>query len=193
VSLTLVTPPGSEPVTLSQARDQVLVTDSAHDGYLADLIVYAREAAERHTGRRLISQIWTLSRDAWPADGIVRMPLPPLVVVSEIRYLDTEGELRVLSPEQYQVHVASGRVAPAPDSEWPEISDQHLGAVEIDFVAGYGATGDAVPMPIRRAILVEIGNHFAHRESVIVGTNTAEIQTMAARLLLGPYRVNWVL
>lgn len=68
----LVTAPGSEPITLAEAklhlRVETAMTDD--DTLISALIVSARQAAETITRRALITQTWKLALDQFPAPGV---------------------------------------------------------------------------------------------------------------------------
>ncbi|HEY0282981.1 MAG TPA: head-tail connector protein, partial [Rhizomicrobium sp.] len=85
MSLTLVTPPAAEPVTLAEAKAHLKVDTSADDALITSLIVAARARAEWHSGCAFVTQSWTLWLDAWPRNGLVEIPLPPLQSVTQVR------------------------------------------------------------------------------------------------------------
>jgi uncharacterized phiE125 gp8 family phage protein len=183
MSLTLVTPPSAEPVTLAEAKAHLKVTSVDEDTLIASLITAARARAEWHTARALITQGWTLWLDAWPHDGIVEIPLPPLQSVTSVTVHAPDDTPRLLDPATYQVDLAS---APARLVLRPNISPptdlRAVGAVEIAFTAGYG-DASAVPQAIKEAILELVADLYTHRgdEYGIAG--------LEAQALLAPYRV----
>src|ERR1043165_6670587 len=70
MSLSLVTPPIREPLTLQQLKDHLRVTIDDDDAYITALIPVLRSRAERQTRRALITQTWDLFLDSWPTwDG----------------------------------------------------------------------------------------------------------------------------
>ena len=54
MSLTLVSPPAAEPVTLAEAKSHLKLDTSDEDTLIASLITAARARAEWHTGRALV-------------------------------------------------------------------------------------------------------------------------------------------
>lgn len=179
-----------EPVTTSQAKAHMRITDTAEDSYIESLITAARQHAEHLTERAFITQTWTMTLDRFPDYfGDIRLPKPLLISVSSITYVDLEGTTQTLSSSLYEVDARSqpGRIRPAYGQAWPSTREQ-LNAVTITYTAGYGATAASVPTAIKQAIMIVVAHWFEHREPVITGTIVAEVP-MSATALLGPYRV----
>lgn len=180
--LVLVTPPAIEPVTLAEAKAHLRVDSTADDTLIQGLIQAAREAAESFTGRALIHQTWRLTLDAWPAqklpwwDGVVDgadvagpaaaifLPRPPLASVAEIRTYAANDLASPVPASVYDVDTSGipGRVRLRDGQSWPE-PGRTLSGIEIDFVAGYGATAAAVPQTLRLGILAEVARLYENR------------------------------
>ena len=180
MSLSLITAPASEPVTLAEAKAHLKLDTSDDDVLLATLITAARARAEWHSGRALLTQSWVLHLDAWPRDGIAEIPLPPLRAVSEIAITHRDGIRTVLDPSHYYIDSVSEPARGIFDE--PQRNLRRHDALEIAFTAGYGEAS-AVPAPIREAILEIAADLYAHRgdEAGLVGR--------AGQVLLAPYRV----
>ena len=165
MGLKVVTPPGSEPLTLAEAKLHARTHD-ADDSLTTRLIVAARKHVEVFLQRALISQTleWTL--DYGFGCRVLELPRPPLLSVTHIKYVDDAGALQTLDPSKYGVFGVGqeepGRVAPVYDEIWPTVRCQ-LEAVQIRFVAGY-ADAASVPEDIKAALLLLIGHFYAHRE-----------------------------
>jgi len=187
--VTTLTPAAAAPVDLGTAKAHLRVEHSDEDGLILDLIDAAAAHVEQRTGRALVQRGLRLTLDRF--DTVIRLPMPPLVQVDEIRYLDTDGVQQVLAASGYLVDIAStpARITVAPDADWPD-TQAVTGAVEIDYQAGYG-NADAVPLPIKQAILLLLGHWYENREAVITGPITSELP-LAVDSLLAPYRV-WYL
>src|SRR4051812_5379357 len=115
MSLSLVTGPAVEPITLFEARRQVKApADVSDDGLIADLIVAARDRAEAVTGRQLILASWDLRLDSvddvrdWCA---VQIPRPPLLSITSIEYIDMSGATQTWASTNYQVDAPAGPFA----------------------------------------------------------------------------------
>lgn len=185
-SFALVTGPASEPVSLADAKDHLRVTGNSEDTILGTLITSARQWAENRTKRALINQTWRCKLDAFPAmDEPIDLRWPPLVSVTSIAYVDSNGDTQTWSSSYYTVHTdrTPGQVSLAYDADWPVTRDQR-DAVTITYVAGYGSAASNVPAAIIAAIKLQIGDLYANREAVIAD-NLIENRTAAA--LLDPY------
>lgn len=112
---------------------------------------------------------WSL----WWDRGFIDVPCAPLVSVVSITYVDPSGVTQTWDPTLYQVvkpagpRAARGRIRPAYGQSWPVTRDQ-LASIVVQFTAGYGTTGAAVPFMLRRAIKLLVGDLFEHREDTIV-------------------------
>lgn len=184
MSLKLVTPPTVEPVTLLEAKDHLKEDTTENDAIISDAIVDARQWAEEYTGRQFVTATWD-----WFLDGFCQSfsaPLPPLQSVTSIKYLDTTGTEQTLASSTYRVDAVSepGRIALDYGKSWPA-TYQVINAVAVRFVSGYGAPA-AVPGPIKRAILILIGEFFEQRkESVPVQLSSIPF---GVRAMLAPYK-----
>ena len=58
---------------------------------------------------------------------------------------------------------------------------------EIDFSAGFGASGLNVPQPLRQAIQLLVTHWYEHRSTVVMG-DPAGAMPYGYRELVGPYR-----
>ncbi|MCB9117972.1 MAG: DNA-packaging protein, partial [Caldilineaceae bacterium] len=121
--------------------------------------------------------------DAWPADGIIELPRPPLASVTSITYTDEDGATQTLAANNYRVDTARepGRVVLAPGADWPSVALDSSNPITVRFVAGYADAGD-VPGMAKAAILLQIGEIYANREAVIVGS-TPQVTPAVQRVL----------
>lgn len=197
-SLTLTTPPAAEPVeidpdVLQQCRIDA-TTAALETADLDGKIQAAREACEHATGRQLINATWTLYMDTWREmglflDGSIRLPRPPLSSVSSVKYYDPDGTQQTWPADAtgYVVDKPSGpeaqrgRIYPAPDIDWPDLQDRP-NAIEVIFIAGYGAAGSNVPERLRRGILLYVGELYERREEAVVGVAVSPVLLGAERL-----------
>ena len=161
MSLTLLTPPSAEPVTLAEAKLRLRVGTDVHDDTINQWIQAARERVERDTGRALIEQTWVERRDRWDGDGRLlafgtqfRLPRPPLIALEAVTTYDADGTPSDHDPAAFFVDTMAdpGRIALKPDTVWPE-PGRAVGGIEIRFRAGYGDQPSDVPAPLREAIL----------------------------------------
>ena len=189
----LVTAPALEPVSLPDAISHLRVTGLDESGLIEALITAARLSIEGRYGglqRALITQTWDWFFDCFPVSSArpLEVPMPPLQSVTSITYTDTEGAAQTWSAAKYTVDARSliGRIMPAYNETYPETRDV-MNAVTVRFVAGFGATAQDVPQPIRQAMLLLIGHMYENRETHIIGASISALPTIDA--LLAPYRI----
>lgn len=174
---------------------QAPTTNTTVDPYVTNLITAARERAEVATRRQLLQATWDLFLDAWPSDGIIEVPKPPLTSVTHVKYTNTGGTLTALTvTTDYLVSAPAGprcrrgRVTLAYGQSWPSIRDI-ADTIVVRFVAGYGTAASTVPKLLRQAMLIDMGTLHEQREDVVVGTITAELPRLSAHIYRS-YRSN---
>lgn len=170
--LSVVTPPAAEPLDLTRAKANLRVAHTADDALITGWITAARELTESHTGRRWVTQTLRLSLDDWPdpiGDGdqtasLVRLPVAPVQDVTAVRYWDVGGVYQTLDPARYQTWLdhSPPLLAPAPLKIWPVTQPGRIGAVQVEFTAGYGAA-DAVPEGAKAAVQLCLAYWYENR------------------------------
>jgi uncharacterized phiE125 gp8 family phage protein len=189
-----------EPISLAEAKAHLKVDGSEDDALITALIVAAREAAERFTGRILISTDIEVAYDARDLTGrplfsVVRalvIPFPPLSQVTKVLWYDHNSVEHELSRDDYYLDTfcEPGKLVLQDFAEPPTDLRERI-AVVIQASVGYGETGAMVPPAIRQGILQILGQLYADREGGSEQT-VAEMQLPLppiARRLLQPYRV----
>ncbi len=160
-------PPTALPVTVDQLRAQCSLVGDEWDEYLAGLIAKATDTIEHRINRQLLPATWTASLDAFPDE--VRLEMLPVAGVTQVFYIDYNGDDQVLDPSQYQVDISSPdrccRIRPVWGLIWPITRVGTFNAVVVTFHAGY-ATADEVPPAIKHAICLLAAHWFFHREPV---------------------------
>lgn len=171
--------PAVEPVSLDEAKAHLRVDGDAEDDLLSALIAAARAAVETETRRVLIAQKWRAVLDEVPT-GRIALPVAPILSVEAARTVNAGGAATLLAPASYSLEEADGTFG-------LNAAPSNAVRVEVDFTAGYGATGAAVPQPLRQAIRMLVTHWFEHRSAVTLGD--AAMPTPAGyRELLAPYR-----
>jgi len=202
MSLKQTVAPETEPITLQDARDYLRVDLVDDDDLITSLIVAARTRVETIIRRPLITQTWRMKADRFPwylgngwyefggqnhqRDGMY-LPLPPLISVSSVTYLDENGDTQTLSTSDYVVSTDSepARITLAVDANWPStqcVAD----AVTITFTCGYGTSAD-VPDGIKTAIKMLVSHWYENRVPIVTGTIASDIP-MTVDALLDPFR-----
>lgn len=165
--------------------------------YDADIDAYirtAQEYIEEFTNLTLFQTTVTAKWNRFPSSITepFRLPAWPVSDVTSISYRDTDGtsvNLSKATDVQLSLQSVPAFIAPLPDAEWPDTQVDRVDAVTIVFIAGYGPTSTTVPHRIRQAIKLLVGHWFKHREAVVTGTISKEIE-LAVHSLLNQIRVN---
>ena len=191
MSWSLVTAPTTEPLTTAEAKDHLRVTHTDDDTDIDSIVETARVWAEKETERAFITQTWDFFLDDFPADGIIRLPHPPLASVTTVKYTDEDATTSTFSSSKYYVDTAAepGRVYLNKNQTWPTDSLRVRNGVEVRFVAGYGAAS-AVPATAKHLIRLLVGHWYDNREAMVVGTITKEIE-LAVEALSGQLATTW--
>lgn len=204
MNIQLVTKPASYPVTLQEVKAHCRVDSDTEDAYLDLLISAATEYAEKTIGQALVHRTYKLFLDAWPGDGddwwdgvregaisdirktrnYVELPYPPLSSITHVKTYDDAGTPTTFASSGYFADTASvpGRLVLRIGSSWPTYSRAANG-IEIQYVAGYGATQNGVPESARLAIMQLVALWYEQREPAISGTIVASVPFHIERIL----------
>ena len=202
-SLRVIQAAPTEPIPATLARQHCRIDADYDDNLLAMYVTGARLEAEAYLNRALFTQqlrlyvTWAPPPTATPLvpQSLIVFPLnwPPLVKrpielprapcqsVEQIQWGPLD-DMQIADTDDYDLNlgVEPGYVAVKPQL-LPQIPQQSM---IIDFTAGYDdADPDAVPMPIRQAILIGTAHYYENRGDV-----PAEMPAAFYRLL-DPYRL----
>src|SRR5690606_36094331 len=98
----LLAGPAEEPVLLAQAKLFLKIDDNAEDALITTLIGAARLHVEGVTGKALLAQSWRVVLDDWPDNGVVKLPVSPLISVTSIAAVDGNGASHDIGLGQFQ-------------------------------------------------------------------------------------------
>jgi uncharacterized phiE125 gp8 family phage protein len=185
----LVTGPAEEPVSLTDAKLQLRVTQPNQDRLIVSYIQAAREAAEAFLHRGLFTQTWQLTLDGF-ADCVWLPMAAPLQSVTSVRYYDADGTLQTLASTFYTADLVSrpGRLTRAANQLWPSVQPDRLtGRIVITYVVGW-ATVEAIPERIKQGIRLYLGYLDADRDGL--EPNAAQALRMAEACW--DDRVTWI-
>jgi gp6-like head-tail connector protein len=210
-SLELVTPPATEPVTVTEAKAHARIETTADDTLLEGYITGARELVERTTHRALITQTWRLTLDCWPgsedapwfsgvaelpvsyADGVggsfVEIRKAPFLAISSVQTLDESDTATTWASSNYYVdkRLGFGRLIKKQGVVWPTIVNRDFGAIRINFTAGYGTLASTVPVALRQAIKDIVAHWYENREAA--GEGSLQVPPMKTTAVLQRYTV----
>lgn len=185
MSLTLVTGPTQEPVTIEEVKAQLRLDEDADDELLRRLLVAARIWVEGQTHKALMTQTWDQYIDnGWPTrDGIpyIRLEKNPVTSVTSVTYETGASPQPTLAASRYIAVTRdhASYIAPAYGETWPD-TRYVPNSVRVRFVAGYSD----VPEPLRHAILMLVAHWYENRE--VIG-DPRQVP-YAVEALISPYR-----
>jgi hypothetical protein len=177
---TLDTAPGTEPVSLAEAKTFLRVDGTSDDALIGSLIKSARIMAEGYTHRAFVTQTWKLTMDAFsdvrecfPLGGTYDLPRPgivengqdirlsrrPIQSIESIETYDPENTASTVDPASYLPDTANGRIVLNEGYLWPS-ELREFAAVEITYIAGY----TSVPEAIKQAILLIVSAMYENRQ-----------------------------
>lgn len=177
--------PTFEPVTLTEAKRQLALADSANqwDATLRSLITQAREQFEYDTSFVCCTSTWAEKLDEWPECQFLILQRRPVASVSSITYLDTSGASQTWSSSNYTLD--NNRTIPTIfltyDATFPALRTIE-NAVTITYVAGK-ALAD-ISQQVKFAVLANV----THAFGVIAGdSGLAEQGRMAYERLVNRF------
>jgi uncharacterized phiE125 gp8 family phage protein len=170
----------AEPVTLVEAKLHLRVDLSDDDALITAMISAAREMVERYTSRTLIYTAYRLTMDNWPYD--IELPRSPAIeaaanlvtgiayITPRIRYYDGDGNQQTMTYAAGDFEILLDNNPPLlvlpPSGIWPVTYPLQRGAIEIDWIAGYGSASTGIPELLRLAIMMLVAHWYEHREAV---------------------------
>lgn len=184
----------SLPVSVSDMKNHLRV-DLIDDDTLIETYIYAATAmVENETHRSIVSREhrWTLADFPQTTYQKIRLPRGKTQSVTSIAYTSGGAVTTLTGPTSgspagtdYQESLSGeegGWLMPNQGESWPSVDLDVLEPVVITFTAGW----TTIPQDINHAIKLIVGHWYENRETVIVGTSSAEMP-MAATALLGLY------
>ena len=165
-SLSLVTAATVWPVTTDEVNEQLRI-DSGDDAQLINRLIAAATSYVDGLGvlgRAMINQTW---RQVVQNPGSkVDLRMHPVQSLSAVKYYDASGVLQTDTLGNYRLIAGDiwAYVKPTSGNIWPTAYDRP-DAIQIEFVAGYGAAAENVPDGIRHALMMLIAHWYEHREA----------------------------
>ncbi|NEU14061.1 hypothetical protein G3T14_18275 [Methylobacterium sp. BTF04] len=156
--------PTVEPVSLSEMRLSLRLDPDdggAEDALVSRLIAAARAQVESASRRLLTPGRYRMMLTGWPADGIVPLPLSPVLGLVRAGLVDADGIVTDLAP---------GLVRLGPDLVEapcllvdPAAPDLYRRAALVEVTAGHGGDGPPAPPDLIQAIRHLTAQWFVHR------------------------------
>jgi uncharacterized phiE125 gp8 family phage protein len=148
--------PGSEPVSLQEAKMQARATDFVDDdAYLRLLISAARSHVEGYCSAKFASR--TIEAECTSFADFCYLPVAPVNSVTSISYVDTAGATQTLADTVYELRGDS--IVLKYGQNWPATQPQSLIAIVVQ--AGFATC----PSSVKHAMLLWISEAYLNRES----------------------------
>ncbi|TXN19123.1 hypothetical protein [Methylobacterium sp. WL9] len=154
---------GVEPVGLPEMRGYLRLDPDDHgeDALIEGLVAAARAGVEAATRRLVRPARFRLMLTAWPAGGVLPLPLSPLVAVTRAGIVGADGLVD---------EIDTALLRPGPDP-WeapcllvdPAVPLLMRKAALIEVTAGSGGDGPPVPAPLAQAIRMIVADWFENR------------------------------
>jgi len=174
INLSVLEAPSTTIVTVDELKANSRITDSAEDLFLASCLAAAQRVIEGRTDRALGEQKLRLVLDAWPEDGVIRVPRPPLKSVEFVKYVDAAGVVQTVTAGTYIVDGGGWPgIVHRIGSSWPSCASIP-GAIRVDLTAG-GVTGMPAPKEALQAVLLLATHWYENREPVNIGNIVNEL------------------
>ena len=167
--VTEVTPPSSEPITATVAKNHLRVDISDDDALIGNLITAAREYCEWYTGRSFIQRTYRADLPDFADD--IQLPFGPVIAISSVKYYDTA------SPQVLQTWAASNYTLQNDmlrrnyGVSFPSVGTQYDN-VQITYTAGFldssSPQAENVPESVKQAMLMLIGDMYENREAQVL-------------------------
>lgn len=176
-----ITLPAIEPVSLSRAKLFLRVEHDAEDELISDMIRSARMRVETYLDTSLIKRLKRLSCDR--VSDEIKINHYPIQNVQAIRFVWSDGQEQTISPQQYRVNLRRKPAGIAIESDVLQLFTHDVSYhLEIDVIAGYGASETDVPTPLVQAILILLAQAYERNNEA-----SSELPMMVQALLM-PYR-----
>lgn len=177
----VVDPPVGEPLDLDAVKAHLRVDFSDEDAMILGYISAARELIENECSRALMTQTVELGLDDFPCyEDRIRLPRGQLQAIQSFTYTDVDSVTHTMvAGTNYRLNQYSepAEVVLPFNAVWPSVMLDTAAPVIIRFTCGY-VSADDVPVKVKQAMLMLIGDWYVNREDVVIGRTS----TVAAKL-----------
>lgn len=164
----LIAPPATLALSLADAKEALKIDNSDQDAQVEAWVAGITAHAEHLTGRAFVTQGWRVTLDAFP--DAIELPHPPIIAVASVKFVDPDGVLQTLDPQDYALDKDSepGYLVPAPGKSWPATADQ-INSVQVEYTCGYGLD-TSIPKSIRLYLIAKLREQYDPAIKAELGT-----------------------
>lgn len=183
---TVTTPPATEPISRTEAKNYLKVSNTDDDSLIDALIVAARQMVEHYCNIALIDQTITEYYNGFPpsmAQAYLWLTVGNVTAISFVKYKDGNGDTQTLSTSLYvsDFYNYPARVGLSDGSTYPTTRNE-LNVVWIEYTAGFGSAASDVPDLIKQAMYLIIGDMYENR------SDYKKTMPQASEVLLNRYK-----
>ncbi len=158
---TLITPPTTEPISLSELKSALRIGHSNDDTIITQMVLTARTFVERRLDLALLPQTWSLTLDHVPS-GLVYLRPSRVTTIVSVTAQYGEDPAMTLSNDDWCLfkRQPAQMTIDAPSSQ----GGQALNELTIIFDAGFASSTD-IPADLLRALYMLTAHYYEEREA----------------------------
>ena len=181
----LLTPPGSEPLSLTEIKAHLRIDHDHEDELLAGLLTAARQYVEHYCRQKIMLQVWRQYESEFPCDGALTLQVAPVRALNDVIAFDTQGQPASVDPSSYQLMRESDPTIVQFEQSFDPL--QASNGLELDISVGMAEHAVDIDDAIKRAVLLLIGHWYEFRGVVTPQQQPVSIPP-GVEALLSPYR-----
>ena len=171
-----LTSPTVEPVTLTEAKEQLKVDFDQDDLIIVSMISTARAKAERYCNRFFADGTARVMFDTFPVGDLpLNVPVPDVATYDAVNYIDEDNTTQAVA--SFTGNTDFQLVWPASGETWP--TGTQGASIDVTVAAPVEMSG------IKQAVLLLITDFYEYRGQL---TERQVFDNQAAFMLLQPYR-----
>lgn len=161
--------PAESVISVEDAKLHLRLDHDDEDELIASLIEAATLHCEDVARRAFVTRTLVGELDCWPMEDRITLPYSPAVSVVGITYIDEAGNSHTFDASNYLVNVnrEPGLIILRRNVYWPTDELLEVGAIAVEWVAGYGDAED-VPATYKAAVKLVLADLYENREAVNV-------------------------
>lgn len=149
------TPPTTEPILTSFAKEVLRIDGTESDSIIAALITAGRQFAEETTGISIAEKTYELAYDCYPPN-IIKLPYPTLISLDAVTITNDSGVTSSMSTTSFVADMFGSTLAKKDGIGYPSTTLQEVNGVIIEYTSGF----ETVPEDVKQAILLYVKAQF---------------------------------